>query len=137
LLACWEIENAGCLIGATDTLMERAEPYWLPIELARGKVNQIRGQEADWRAGGLQVPDNLSSTIHQCSLSFCQAATSSAFEEAVREAQAALKHAYQASDELVRLYTDQVFQIRHQRQARLDSSLGCTLTKPPSISSQE
>jgi hypothetical protein len=131
LLACWEIENAGLLMGATATLMERADPYWLPIELARGKVNQIRGQEADWRAGGLQVPDELSRIIHQCSLSFGQAATSSAFEEAAREAQAALKHAYQASDDLVRLYTDQVFQIRHQRQARLDSSLGCRLTKPP------
>ncbi|HEV3236079.1 MAG TPA: hypothetical protein VGZ25_03765 [Gemmataceae bacterium] len=137
LLACWEIENAGLLMGATATLMERADPYWLPVELARGKVNQIRGQEADWRAGGLQVPGDLSGIIHQCSISFGQAATSNAFEEAARQAQASLKHAYNASDELVRLYTDQVFQIRHQRQTRLDTLLGCRLTRPPQASPEE
>ncbi|MFL5243284.1 MAG: hypothetical protein ACJ8FY_14355 [Gemmataceae bacterium] len=129
LVACWEVENAGWLMGATATLMERPEPYWLPVELARGKVNQLRGQEADWRAGGLQVPPPLSQMIHQCSLTFGQAVTSGSFDEAAGQAQATLKLAYQASDELVRLYTDQVFQIRSQRQARLDTLLGCRLSR--------
>jgi hypothetical protein len=42
-------------------------------------------------------------------------------------AQAALDLAYQAADELVRAYVEHVFGIRHQRQPRLDTLLGCRL----------
>ncbi len=38
------------------TLMERLAPYHLPLELARGKINQVRGQAADWIMGGLMMP---------------------------------------------------------------------------------
>src|SRR5262245_13830753 len=50
-----EVPGAGRLMGATATLMERPAAYRLLTELARGKVNQVRSQLADWRAGGLQV----------------------------------------------------------------------------------
>src|SRR5262245_16798872 len=56
VMAPWEVEGAGLLMTATPTVIERAEPYQLQAELARGKVNQVRAQEADWRMGGLQIP---------------------------------------------------------------------------------
>src|SRR5437588_10506074 len=49
----WEIDGAGRLMGTTATLMERPAPYHLLVEQARGKVNQLRCQAADWVAGGL------------------------------------------------------------------------------------
>src|SRR5262249_25422526 len=55
LVAPWDIPGAGLLMGASATLMERSAPYNLLIELARGKVNQVRNQLAEWRAIGLQV----------------------------------------------------------------------------------
>src|SRR5262245_60180759 len=48
LLVPWNIVGAGQLMASTATLMERLAPYHLLIELARGKVNQLRGQTADW-----------------------------------------------------------------------------------------
>src|SRR5205814_7850626 len=41
LVAPWEIDGFGTLMGSTATLMERARPYSLLTELARGKVNQL------------------------------------------------------------------------------------------------
>src|SRR5690242_11222764 len=48
LVAPWEVEGAGRLMGTTATLMERPSPYNFLVELARGKVNQVRCQAADW-----------------------------------------------------------------------------------------
>ena len=55
LSAPWEIEGAGRLMGSTATLMERPEPYRFLVELARGKINHIRSQAAEWKHGGLAV----------------------------------------------------------------------------------
>src|SRR5205085_365189 len=45
---------------------------------------------------------------------------------------AALNRAFAAADELVNAYIHQVFQVRHQRQPKLDALLGCRLgTVPP------
>jgi hypothetical protein len=125
LLAPWEVEASGFLMGSTATLMERSQPYVLRVELARGKVNQLRCQASDWLAGGLQMPDALDRLVHDTSLTFGRAVTQDDAHQAGEIAQRALTQAYDAADQLVRLYTDQVFQVRHQRQDRLETVLGC------------
>ena len=47
VMAPWEVEGAGRLMTATPTVIERDQPYQLQVELARGKVNQVRSQSAD------------------------------------------------------------------------------------------
>src|SRR4051794_22349241 len=56
LVVPWEVNGVGRLMGASATLVERPVPYSLGVELARGKVNQLRGQAADWRTAGLLFP---------------------------------------------------------------------------------
>jgi hypothetical protein len=131
LMAPWPIQNLGHLMGTSATLMERPTPYNLPVELARGKVNQVRCQAADWRAGGLQLAASLHQQIHDASLAFGRAVTQPKPDEASRLAQAALDQAYQAADNLVAAYVEQVFTIRHQRQPRLDTALSCRLASVP------
>ena len=36
--------------------MERPDPYWLPLELVRGTLVQIRNQLSEWELIGLAVP---------------------------------------------------------------------------------
>lgn len=127
LAAPCDINGAGRLMSASATLMERESPYSLIIELARGKVNQLRCQASDWRSGGLQMPGDLAQQIRDVSLLFGHAATLMPSDEAVRQAQSALSVSYQAAERLVRVYVDQVFNVRHQRQPRLDTTLGCRL----------
>src|SRR5262249_6288893 len=129
LVAPWEINGTGQLMGSTATLMERSHPYSLPIELARGKVNQLRNQAADWRAGGLQIPAALAQEIQQACSAFGRAVASYPSRQAEQDSQQALQQGCLAAEQLVRLYADQVFQIRHQRQAKLDTNLGCRLGK--------
>jgi hypothetical protein len=127
LLVPWEVPGAGRFMGGTATLMERRDPYSLTVELARGKVNQLRCQAADWHAGGLQIPESLDHKIQELCLRFGRAVTQTPDELAARQAQETLAQSYRISEELVRVYRDQVFQIRHARQPKIDTGLGCRL----------
>src|SRR5206468_8807976 len=44
----WPVEGFGTPIVGTATLGERAEPYPLAVELARGRLNELSNQLADW-----------------------------------------------------------------------------------------
>jgi Glycosyl hydrolase family 10 len=127
LIAPWSVADAGRLMGATATLMERPHPYQLLVELARGKVNQLRCQASDWQMGGLQIPPALQQEIRGTASAFGRAIALAEPDDVNREAQTALDVAYQVADRLVHTYIDQVFQIRRQRQPRLESTLGCRL----------
>ncbi len=129
--APWSLADGSLVMGTSGTLMERPRPYHLSIELARGKINQVRCQEADWRTGGLSVAPELHDQIQQASYAFGHAVTRMPSTEGEAQAQEALNQGYRSAAELVRAYVEQVFQIRHQRQPRLDTHLACRLGPTP------
>jgi hypothetical protein len=139
LIVPWRLDGRGRMMGTSATLIERARPYNLLVELARGKVNQVRSQAFDWRSGGLQLSPELEGSIRDASLAFAHAITGVAADQASAQAQRTLDLAYQAAEQLVRTYVSQVFQIRHQRQPRLDSILACRLGQgipPPPLAAE-
>jgi hypothetical protein len=124
----WDVPGAGRLMVHSATLMERLAPYDLLIELARGKINQLRGQMADWLMGGLMLPPPLAERIQQATRQFAKAVARTPSAEALAEAQQALAQGFAVSEDLVQAYVDQVFQVRHSRQPRLDTWLSCGMT---------
>jgi hypothetical protein len=125
LVAPWRVGGLGQVMGTSATLMTRQNPYHLLVELARGKVNQVRCQAADWQAGGLQVPGDLAEAIKQAAFAFGRGVCSGDAGDLVTMCTDALSHAYDAAARLVGVYESQVFYIRHNRQDRL--WLGCGL----------
>ncbi len=122
----WDVPPLGRLMISTATLIERPEPYLLPIELARGKVNQLRTQAADWQMGGLRMPEQLAERVRSTGRTFAHAVTiQERPAEAAPIAGQALAEAVEIGEELVRVYMDQVFEVRHQRQAQLTTRLSC------------
>jgi len=139
LVVPWAIDGRGLLMGTSATLIERPRPYNLLVELARGKVNQVRCQASDWRVGGLVVSPELEQRLRAAGLAFAHAVAGVPPEEASQQAQIALDLAYQTAQHLVSAYVTQVFHVRHQRQAQLDSTLACRLGKtvpPPNLAAQ-
>jgi hypothetical protein len=129
LIVPWSINGRGLVMGTSATLIERSRPYNLLVELARGKVNQVRCQAFDWRSGGLVLTQELEQLIHEASMAFARAITGVPPEQTSQQAELTLEQAYQAAEQLVRAYVTQVFQIRHQRQPLLDTTLACRLGK--------
>jgi hypothetical protein len=130
LVAPWQVDGLGRFMTTSATLMERPTPYQLTLELARGKVNQVRCQAADWLMGGLLMPEPLTQRIKQATCAFGQAVVDFPAPASVQQAEVALVESYSAAHLLVESYTHQVYQVRHSRQPRLEATLACRLQAP-------
>src|SRR3954451_21203375 len=132
LFTPWPVEGFGTPIVGTATLAERPEPYNLAVELARGKLNDVRNQLADWRQMGLRSPAELDGVLAEAHRAFIRAATSSDDHDAsFRFAQESLAAVWKAGDILADVYTSQVLQTRLATSSRLPTLLGCALEGDP------
>ncbi|HEY2882676.1 MAG TPA: endo-1,4-beta-xylanase [Pirellulales bacterium] len=68
----WPVPNRGIVLLSTATLVERLQPYHLPLELARGTLNRLRNLLADWLASNLVVPDAVRTAIGKALQMFIQ-----------------------------------------------------------------
>jgi GH35 family endo-1,4-beta-xylanase len=71
----WRIGERSPLLLNTATLVEREQPYILEVELARGMVNNLRNQLAQWELMGLVVSKSLASGVLESTVEFSRAAT--------------------------------------------------------------
>jgi len=131
LFVPWPIEGYGTPIVGTATLAERPAPYSLAVELARGKLNDVRNQLADWTQMGLRTSPALEQALEGAQHAFIRAATSANEPEASAAAEASLRSASHAGDLLMEAYIAQVFQSRLANTSKLSTNLGCVLDYDP------
>jgi hypothetical protein len=66
----WKVAGRGLVQIYSGCLMERAKPYSLPLELARGTLNRLRNQSSLWQTAGMTISaafnDALKSRCSQC-----------------------------------------------------------------------
>lgn len=124
----WEVEEHGQLILSTGTLMERPEAYHLPLELARGKIGQVRNQLSDWQMIGLVVPGAVHDKLSEALGYFAQAAVDApGSDRSVRLADQAIRFALDAADLLAGCYVEQALAARRRGAHRLATLLGTNL----------
>ena len=124
----WPIEGHGQLMLATATLMQRDRPYQLAVELARGKINQVRNQISDWQSIGLVVPSKVENAMHKALEALSLAVTSQHdVARAATLAQKAIVLGHDAAELLVASYTDQALAARHRSGQKLQTLLGANL----------
>ncbi len=124
----WSIGGHGTVTLASGCLIERPEPYLVPLELARGTLSQLRNQLADWQAIGLNVPQPIRSRVREATLQFARAATSQDdLSECTKHAEASLRQSYEAGILLTATYTDQCISVRRRGGGRLAAWLGADL----------
>jgi Glycosyl hydrolase family 10 len=132
LFVPWPIEGYGTPIIGTATLADRPVPYTLPVELARGKLNDIRNQLADWTQMGLRSTPELEHILAEARHAFIRSATSTdRIDECSEAAQLCLQLSSRAGDLLLEAYTAQIFQSRLAASSRLPTHLGCFLEGHP------
>lgn len=128
----WSIKGFGRPIVGTATLAEREEPYELAVELARGKLNDVRNQAADWKQLGLRTTAPFEQALHEAQKALAHAATSQSVPDtAAKAAEACLEAAHRAGDFLIEAYTNQVLESRLGFSAKLPTWLACGLDGNP------
>ena len=106
LITPWQVDGGGRVMTATATLMERTEPYSLAVELARGKVNQIRNHVAEWRPLGVELGDELDAALHGLCLHFGRTMAAFPSDHSDRDALQVLGEAFRLTDRLVPRYSE-------------------------------
>jgi hypothetical protein len=130
----WPVAGQGRPMLSTASLAERAEPYLLPVELARGKIVQVRNQLALWQGAGMVIAPEFTERHREAQRLFSRAASSQdTVEQAAQLAQQALDTESAAAELLLQSYTRQRLEQRHRQYPQLPTALGCNLgLLPPS-----
>ncbi|MFO0956112.1 MAG: hypothetical protein U0800_01455 [Isosphaeraceae bacterium] len=124
----WLIDGFGLTLVSTATLVERETPYSMILELARGKLNDVLNQAADWHHLGLKIGPDLESRLRSARGAFGEAATHRDQPSACDEsAQRCLAAAHQAAVALVEAYTGQVLARRLEHAPRLPTLISCEI----------
>ncbi len=124
----WAIDGEAEIMLSTATLIENERPYVLAVELARGKINQVRNQLAEWQSIGLSVPQALHDTLRRALECFSQAVTQQDdVEKSSRLAEQGLAIALDASRQLIACYTQQAIAARHRQAPKLPTWLASSL----------
>jgi hypothetical protein len=132
LLVPWPIGDGGAIVTTTATILERWEQYSLTVELARGKLGQVRGQAAEWRELGLRIPDEFDSELVAATHLFAAAVQAQPSAEAHATAEQVLRESHRLSDRLLGMYTLQVFDTRLvETGARPDTRFAARFSSPP------
>ncbi|MGE3819958.1 MAG: hypothetical protein AB7I30_11010, partial [Isosphaeraceae bacterium] len=133
LFVPWPVPGHGTPVIGTATLAERPEPYNLAVELARGKLNDVRNQVADWRQMGLRTPPELDDLLTRAQSAFVKAALSSADPStaAYDASQTSLAMSWEAGELLTETYTTQVLQTRLAASSKLPTQLAGVLEGDP------
>ena len=131
LMVPWPVEGAGQLMAASATLMHREPPYQFLLELARGKLNQLRNQAVEWRGIGLQPPPDVEEKLRSATQAFCTAVTTEPQTDSHAPAQTALQRSFDTADALTLTYVEQLLSSRLNREGQLATQLACQVGTLP------
>ncbi len=128
----WNVQGIGELVLSTTSLIERGQPYNLPLELARGTINRIRNQLAVWQPQGFACSNALRASLNAATEHFIRAATSQDDPaKCADHAELALSQGLKTTLQLGADFSAQVLTIRHQQAAKLPTLLGGSLDSQP------
>lgn len=130
LVVPWPVEPFGTLVVSSTTLRERTEPYRLLLELARGKLNQVRQQTAEWQSIGLRTRPDFDLALAEATRTFGRAVHAPSAGESDAVAARVLEKAHGLADRLSRDYVEQMLATRHQN-GPLDTGLAARFSRPP------
>ncbi len=128
LHVAWPVQGFGRPVTSTASLPEREEPYFLPLELARGKLAQLRDQISAWEVGGMTVPEAFQAPYQEANRMFREAAALQ--NQPARTADPSMQslaRAFEAADIAVERYAAQRLAARRKRSPLPAAALGCSL----------
>lgn len=122
------VTGHGVRMLSTASLMERDRPYHLDVELARGTLNRLRNQLAQWDSPAFRLSASIATTIAQAHdhLSFAATRQDDPLAAADRAAQAT-QLACDAIEMVTASYVTQMIEARHRQSGKIGTLLGVNL----------
>lgn len=126
----WPTKTFGPMSLATTSLRVVPELYSLAVELARGTVDRLRSQTAEWQRIGLRIPEDFFPLAERTLTAFLESVTChGAPEKQIALAQQAIEDALLGSVQLCDSYSAQALEARRNNEGRLATLQGIKLCK--------
>jgi hypothetical protein len=124
----WKVSGRGQEMLTTATLIEREQPYNLPVELARGTVNRLKANVDAWESAGFPVPIAVEAEAKRALDEFVAAVGALAdAAQAADHAQQSLEAALLAGDLLIAEFGDQAAKARASQSVKQTILFGADL----------
>lgn len=133
----WPLPELGEPLFRSSTLRERPEVYNLLIELARGELNQVRTQTAEWETIGLEITGADREEMLEITHLFGKSLFADSTVESDRLSQDVLARTYRLSERIARTFAEQLFHTRLSEVEKLPTRLGCRLARVPPPAERE
>jgi len=127
----WPLPGLGAPVSMSSTLRERAEPYHLLIELARGTLNQVRTQVFEWELIGLAVPPEDREKMRSVSREFGKEVLEPQSGGQTDRLTAILVQAHRLADRVSRVFAEQLLATRAGETGKLSTAFGRRLSSLP------
>ncbi len=124
----YPVEGFGRPVLTTASLPENDQPYLLALELARGRISELRDQSAAWEMAKMTIPPEFQRAHRDAFHLFSQATAAKA--DTVRSSELAddaIRQACRASALLISSYTQQRMAVIQRSALHPPASLGCSL----------
>ncbi len=114
LALLWPVDGAGTCLVETPRLLERKQPYILPLELARGQLMRINHKREEW--GLFDIPEiaHLSAEIHRATEMLIGALNADEHAEASAAGEKALGLGLRTAEEITRYHAAFLLERRRQ-----------------------
>lgn len=134
----WPVSGFGIPSIATTSLAEREKSYQLCLELARGKLAEVRDQAAIWEMNRMSIPDAFRTVQKKAFQAFARA-SGNQHDPLVQAgfANESLRLSFQAAEVLIGAYTMQRMASVRKTQRHASGFLGATLDDPEGSESQQ
>ncbi len=124
----WSVEGHGTLLLSTPTLIERPEPYSLPVELARGTLNRLRNQVALYEGAGMTMSEAVNGYVEAALHEFVKACTNQDTPDAAAEhAQRSIGDSLWGIDAVCTAVAERFYQTQLKQTSRTLPLFGCRL----------
>lgn len=127
----WPVPSAGTPVCHSATLREQPEPYHLVLELARGKLNQVRNLTAEWESIGMAVDASDRADLDEATRLFGRAAIDPVAPDGTALASRVLDLSLRLSDRLTRTFAEQLLHTRLAESGKLITGIGCRISRVP------
>jgi hypothetical protein len=132
----WPVPGAGTPVCLSATLREQPGPYFLLLELARGKLNQVRNLTAEWESIGMAVEASDRADLDEATRLFGRAVIDPADPAGTTAAARVLEISLRLADRLTRGFAEQLLLTRLAESGKLITGVGCRLSRVPSADEQ-
>lgn len=127
LAILWDVPGIGKFLLETTRLLERNDPYILPVELARGHLMRVQHKREEWGLFDVEGIDHLNNDVQNAVKTLVKALQAKSDKDAASVGTESLVQAVKVGEDFAKFHADVLLDRRKQTAGFSPHIVGCTV----------